>query len=192
MRVYFYSKKINDKSDKGADQVLDILRKTDLEVESNLLSGQGSTDISQSFIQAGLSVFSQFDSIILEVSEIDQQVNYILAQAVLQKKPLLCLYQKNRPPRSLLMFLKQKHIPRMIKIKAYTPDSLQKTIFDFLRTIQNKVEEIEIPSIRFTLRLTPQLDKYLNFVTKGKKISKADYLRNMLKDKMQNDKKFNK
>ena len=190
MRVYFYVKLNKEQAGKN-QQVLDVLQKFDLQLTSNILP-QGSFDeeVAKSFFEAGLSILSQLDALVIEVTQVDQQVSYFLAQAILQKKPVLCLYQKNKSPRSLLMFLKQKNIPRTIKIKAYTDASLHKTVTDFLHSIKGRVEEIEIPSIRFTLRLTPQLDKYLNFAVHGKKITKADYLREMLKNKMASDEKF--
>lgn len=193
MRIYFYTKLDDKQTDKKYQQVLDVLQGVDIQITSNVLSDGGiDKELTKSFFEAGLSVLGQFDAFVMEVTEVDQQISYFLAQAILQKKPVLCLYQKNKSPRSLLMFLKQKNIPRSIKIKAYTDSSLSKTVMDFLYSIEGRVEEIEIPSIRFTLRLTPQLDKYLNFVTQGKKITKADYLREMLKNKMTENSKFQK
>ena len=193
MRIYYYAKSERTDVMQSHQQILDILQKTNIQLASNMLPDQGlDEDMVSSFSQSGLSLVSQFDGFILEVTDIDQQVSYFLAQAILQKKPTLCLYQKNRVPRQLLVFLKQKHIPNIIAIKAYSKENVAKAILDFLHPIESGVEEIEIPSIRFTLRLTPQLDRYLQFAIRGKKITKADYLREMLKIKSQNDLEYHK
>jgi len=178
---FLFNGKLNSENviEPGSRTILELLQKTDVELVSNLITTN--KDESVDLANTGLTLLSQFDAIILEVTDIEQQASYLLAQAVLQKKPTLCLYQKNKVPRDLVQFLKQKHIPKDVHIKSYTPETVKKTFKTFLSSINARVEEIEIPSIRFTLRLTPSLDKFLAEVAKKQKVTKADYLRELLK-----------
>lgn len=192
MRLYFYGQSEDKATSVKSQQILEILQNTDIQLHSNFLPDElSNNNVNSLYTQTGLSVFDQFNAFILEVTKTDQQINYFLAQALLQKKSVLCLYQKNIPPRSLIMFLKQKHLSNKVLIKAYTEASLKKTLLDFLRSIESGVEELEVPNIRFTLRLTPKLDKYLNFVVQGKKVTRANYIRQLIKNNMDNNKKFN-
>ena len=160
--------------------ILDVLQRTELELTSNLLNNSDSEQTESLLHTMGVGMLGNFDAILLEVTEIEQQASYLLAQAVLQKKPTLCLYQKNKIPRQLVVFLKQKHIPKCIQIKSYSKDSVQKTIYDFLKNINSEITEIEVPYFRFTLRLTPSLDEYLSKAADKAQVSKADYLRDLL------------
>ena len=46
------------------------------------------------------------------------------------------------------------------------------------------------PRIKFTLRITDDLEQYLNYKTINTKTSKAEYVRKMLEDKMKNDQEY--
>jgi GAF domain-containing protein len=46
------------------------------------------------------------------------------------------------------------------------------------------------PRIKFTLRITDDLEQYLNYKTINTKTSKAEYVRKMLEEKMKNDKEY--
>lgn len=177
-----YNGKLNTqgKADQNSALILELLQKTDLDLTSNLLNNSDKEEPESLLHTMGVGMLGNFSAIILEVTEIEQQTSYLLAQAVLQKKPTLCLYQKNKIPRQLVVFLKQKHIPKCIQIKSYSKDSVSKTIFDFLKNIDSEISEIEVPSIRFTLRLTPSLDEYLTQAADKAQVSKADYLRDLL------------
>lgn len=188
MKLFFHAQPGDSKVAKEkVQQIFETLRRTAFEVSSSLFKKEGEADLNW---ETGIAVLAQFDCFILEITNPDQQISYFLAQAILMKKPVLCLYQKNNPPRSLLMFLKQKHIPKFIQIKGYLENTLANILANFLGSISDNVGDLETPTIRFTLRLTPHLDKYLSFAVRGKKITKADYLREMIKKQMDSDQEF--
>lgn len=128
------------------------------------------------------------DILILEITDANPGVNFLLAQAVLQQKPTLCLYQKNHEPRDLLNYLIKKGTPKCITTHAYFAGSLPNQIDRFLSEVSKLPLAIEeIPSIKFTLRLTPQVDRYLDWKAKKIKKTKADLLRDWLRLKIDED-----
>ncbi|MBU0670654.1 hypothetical protein KKF29_00685 [Patescibacteria group bacterium] len=177
MRLYYFSKTESD--------IPSIIQNAGVDL------WQKPQDANLSIIdETGLSFLEQVDGLVLEITEADPQINYFLAQAILQRKPTLCLYQKNKVPRQLLVYLNQKNIPKEIVTKAYTEKNLEKIIINFLKPLGIHEEEREVPSIKFTLRLTDKIEKYLNFKAKEEKINKADYIRNLIQKEIREDKKF--
>lgn len=133
------------------------------------------------------------DFLILEITESNPEVNFLLAQAILQQKPTLCVYKKNREPRDLLNYLIQRGTPKCITAHAYFRGSLSKVINRFLASVAELPQEIdELPSIKFTLRLTPKVDRYLDWKSKKMHRTKADLLRDWLRLKMDEDVDFQK
>ncbi len=135
----------------------------------------------------GLGLLDKVDGIILEVTEPSDQLNYILAQAILQQKPTLCLYQKNKEPRYLLSHLKRKGVPKGIQIKAYTQNTLNSLVNKFLQDLGDISEVSDKPNIKFTLRITEKIEKYLDYKSKKGEVNKADYLRQLIEKEINKD-----
>ncbi len=138
----------------------------------------------------GLGLLEKANGIIVEITEPGEQVNYILAQAVLQQKPTLCLYQKNKEPRHLLIYLKRRGVPRSLQVKAYTKDTLSNIVVRFLQDLGLTKELAEKPNIKFTLRITENIQRYLDWKSRQSRKNKADYLRELVEKEMNSDKNF--
>ena len=67
----------------------------------------------------------------------------------------------------------------LLHIVFYTDSSLEKNILDALAKIEG-VAINEVPSIKFTLRITPSLERYLQWKSQETGLSKADFLRDFL------------
>ncbi len=59
------------------------------------------------------------DAIILEITNYNSEINYLLAQAILFRKNTLCLYKKRSPPKKILNKFAKKEIPPCIFTMAY-------------------------------------------------------------------------
>lgn len=142
--------------------------------------------------QMGMNPLEKVGAIVLEVSSIDQQTNYLLAQAILLQKDTLCLYNKAKPPRQLLMYLGKKNVPKCIQTKAYTEKGLQGLVQKFIKTVKPDVEIDEAPNIKYTLRITSSIEKYLNWKSRQDKINKADFIRDNISKQMRKDEEYRK
>ncbi len=122
------------------------------------------------------------DAIILEISYPADELHYILAQAIVLGRPTLCLYPKNREPEQVLLHLNKPGVPKSVQKKSYTSTNVREVLGKFLNSIDRTVTLQDIPNIKFTLRLTPAINHYLDWLARYQKINKADYIRQLLKD----------
>lgn len=122
------------------------------------------------------------DGIILEISYPADELHYILAQAIVLGRPTLCLYPKNREPKEVLWHLGKPGVPKSVHTRAYTSTDIREILDKFLKSIDQTIRLQDIPNIKFTLRLTPAIEHYLDWLARYKKINKADYIRQLLKD----------
>ncbi|MBI3956837.1 MAG: hypothetical protein HY340_02505 [Candidatus Kerfeldbacteria bacterium] len=137
----------------------------------------------------GESFLSYVDGIVLEGSTPDPEIGYLLAFAIAQKKPALLLLRKGTPNRTPLATFGQK-LPQHITVAYYHEASVEKPIITFLSGL-GEFEYQEVPSIKFTLRITPQIEHYLDWKTHNTKMTKADFLRKyLLEDIIPNDEDF--
>jgi len=137
-----------------------------------------------------LNVLERVDAIILEIAHPADELLYILAQAIIMHKPTLCLYPKDAIPGEILLHLSKKTIPHSILKKAYIPSSLTEIIKRFLATIDQSLDIADVPNIKFTLRLTPSLAEYLDWLVQDQAVNKADYLRVVLKSQLEQDQSY--
>lgn len=138
-----------------------------------------------------LGALERVDAIVLEITQTNPDVQYILAQAIILQKPTLCLYAKNQEPREMLSHLSKKTIPKCITVKCYSQSTLQEVVNKFIESVEPTAPTEEIPNIKFTLRLTATLDKYLEWLARERNINKAEYMRSLIKKQMDQDEKYN-
>lgn len=133
----------------------------------------------------GIDFFlDEVDFLILEITKPTQVMNFILAQAIIAQKSTLCMYAKNQPPRNILSYIKKRSAPRSVKTFSYTERNLSSTVERFVQLHDPRTQEHDDhPSIKFTLRLTPHIERYLSWYSESHDISKADHIREILTQK---------
>lgn len=132
-------------------------------------------------LQAVNYFLDQVDVLVVEMTDPSQMVHFVLAQAILANKPTLCLYQKNQPPRDILNYVRSRNTPRLMKTFSYTPATLQHSVSHFVHAFDSDSKEHDdIPSIKYTLRLTPRIDRYLEWMSTQQSKSKANVIRFVL------------
>ena len=138
----------------------------------------------------GFNALERVHAMILDISQPDPNVQYLLAQAIVQHKPTLCIYSKANVPRDIINYLSQKNIPASIKHKSYTSSSLEHVLEQFLQSTNTTLSSNETPSIKFTLRLTPTLDRYMKWLVDHRQANKAEYMRRLLTKAMKEDEEY--
>lgn len=141
--------------------------------------------------QAVAHFLDQVDALLIEITDPTDLEHFILAQAVLADKPTLCLYQKNRPPRKLLDYIRSRKTPRSIKTFSYSPSTVDEAIESFIRRHNpDSLDDVHMPSIKYTLRLTPFIDQYLDWVSRQQSKTKANMIRSILIDAAERDEDY--
>ncbi len=189
MKIYFFGPPTGKtKIGQAYDTILSLLKKAEVEVYSN----QEQTALSEELIgieQSGGMILDKMEAFIIEGSTPYQEIGYFLAYAISQRKPTLFLCDSSSGAKSILKFLETKSAPKFLEIKAYSDKNLEATIITFLQQIKAGGIK-EVPSIKFTLRITPSIERYLHWKTHNTKKSKADFLREDIEEQMKEDEKY--
>lgn len=182
MRIYYFVSS-EKKRDKTFQEIYRILLEKRVEIFSNrdeFTTGKLSRQEQIKIEQTGEFLIGKMDAIVIEASEFLPEVGYVLALAMGQRLPILYLHKKRTKLNQALSFILQnEHTKRLVTIKEYSFSTLTKHITEFINTLNRAVRR-EKPTIKFTLRITPRLSRYLAWKAKKYAMSKADYLRDSL------------
>ena len=191
MRIYFAAdNQAESRLQQRFSHVVDVLNSAGVLVMSNLaqrnlssFSGQDLEKISQS----GEILIEKVDGLIIEETKPLAESGYLIAIALAYKKPILYLIEEDKPINKNLLHLQtDKQAAKLLHLEHYTAGSLEKELIDFLQAIEQPGGR-EFPSIKFTLRITSRIERYLQWKTNNTKLSKADYLRNVIEDIIAHD-----
>jgi len=193
MRVYFFSPLIStEQLDANYKRILETLEKSGVFVVAS--SDEHNTDFKREELErmneSGEILLDKMDCFIIEASKPDQEIGYLLAYAISQKKPLLYLYQKGTPEKVAHGYLTKKNTPDFIQMQSYTHKDLEQRVIDFIKEIETGRGIKEKPTIKFTLRITPQMERYLQWKSKKIRSSKADFLRDLIEEIISKDEGF--
>ena len=124
--------------------------------------------------------------VIIESSQADSAAGFMLAVAVQRQLPTLCLVPKGVSlPEPLASVRADPSCNRNLKLVRYHPSQLRHIIEQFAATCTGRGPEQ--PSIKFTLRLTQSLDRYLAWRAAGERKDKAQMLREHLERILRED-----
>lgn len=132
--------------------------------------------------------FDRIDAVIIYGADTKKDVAFVIAMALAKKKPILYLLPKGQEIDPTLAGLRNDiSMSKYFSFAHITSSSIEKHLLDFI-TDSEKQGMHEVPSIKFTLRLTPSMDRYLQWKSKQVGMSKADFLRQVvLEDVMKKD-----
>ena len=196
MRIYFTAdNQAEDKLQKRFVRVIDLLSNAGVLVMSNLagtnLSGFSNADLDR-MNQAGEGMLERMDGLIIEGSSYLPESGYMIAIALAHKKPILYLSDKTRPiNKNLLHLRKNKDAAKLLKLESYIDANLEKIVTEFLQQVE-RGEGREIPNIKFTLRITSRIERYLHWKTHNTSLSKADFLREEIEELIDKDEEYQK
>ncbi|MBI4090206.1 MAG: hypothetical protein HY421_02270 [Candidatus Kerfeldbacteria bacterium] len=189
MRVYFYGPTTGKRDLVTTYGVIkDVCHRADVVLSTNSQPNLPPETVSKHQASAA-PLLDAMQAIIVEGSTPDPQAGYLLAYAIAEKRPLLYLYARGEVAPDVLRYLNLKDIPKHVLVTTYSVANLEKIVESFLSAF-GRVKVREVPRIKFTLRLTPTIDEYLDFKTRNTKQTKADYLRDKLDKLLEDDDEF--
>ena len=152
-------------------------------VEKKMLKGENEARKSISY--------DQIEAVIIEGTHIASDTVYIIATALAYKKPVLYLMEKGHQiPEQLSYIRKDKNLGKNFFLKFYKSagKEIETVIFDFLGLLESGSLMKEKVNVKFTLRISPRIERYLNWKTLNIKKSKAQYVRDILNKTATEDK----
>ena len=148
-------------------------------VEKNIVQGENEARKSISY--------SQIEAVIIEGTHIASDTVYIIATALAYKKPVLYLMEKGHLiPNQLSYIRDDNNLGENFFLKFYKSQrgkdksNLNEVILDFLGLLGSGKLIKERVNVKFTLRISPRLERYLNWKALSAKKSKAEYVRDSL------------
>ncbi|MAF13639.1 MAG: hypothetical protein CMI53_01970 [Parcubacteria group bacterium] len=196
MRIYFTAdNQAEDRLQKRFSQIVSILNDAGVLIMSNLaeknVTGFSSQDL-EKIEQTGEVLLEKMDGLVIEGSKSLAESGYLIAIALTHKKPILYLSEKGKQINKNLQHLKKdKNTAKYLNLEYYTDNSLHKIILEFLQKVE-KGEGREVPNIKFTLRITSRIERYLHWKTHNTKTTKADFLREWIERLIDDDEGYQK
>jgi hypothetical protein len=137
--------------------------------------------------------YDQIEAVIIEGTHIASDTVYIIATALAYKKPVLYLMEKGHQiPDQLSYIRKDKNLGKNFFLKFYKSEGkeAEKIIFDFLGLLESGTLVREKVNVKFTLRISPRIERYLNWKATRIKKPKAEYVRDVLNKTAIEDKSY--
>lgn len=132
----------------------------------------------------------QIDAVIVDASSTQAEVGYLLAVAIAHKKPVLYLIPKGSVlDDSVKALLNNKEIKKYLRIEYFFPKTILKKIQEFLQYLDQDMGR-EAYSVKFTLRLSPRIERYLQWKAEQVNKNKADFVRHELEEMLKKDEEY--
>jgi hypothetical protein len=127
---------------------------------------------------------SSFDAVLMRASPEDSQSTYLIALALAKQKPVIYLYSKGQKIDGSIDQLRQDDsFKRLLRLVEFTTATLDRDVAKAIAAVEDHAM-VEQPSIKFTLRITPSMERYLQWKSKKTGLSKADFLRQVVHEKI--------
>jgi len=138
--------------------------------------------------------FDRLNGLVVTGSETNQDAGYLMALAISQKKPTLYLLRKGTLlPGELSYLQNNKEVSKYLVIKYFDSLSLVKRLAEFVDLLENGDKQWDVPSVKFTLRVTPRIERYLRWQSAHTGKTKADWLRgHIVQEIITQDKEYQK
>ena len=163
--------------------LVSVLKKLGIVIVTNLDLKHGEFDGSG---------FASIDAVIIDATATDVDTGYTLAIALAHKKPVLYLLRKGTLLDSSVDALaSNKEVQKLLHVQFYEPDMIIRKVKNFLQYLDHSIGK-ESFSIKYTLRLSPRIDRYLTWKSAEAKKNKADFLRDWVEGLMKSDDHYTK
>jgi hypothetical protein len=181
MKVYFTASIAGKKNfESQYKSIVDALQKLNCDVISDHILKENRERILHESKEERLAFqkqlenwITQADCMVVETSFPSISVGYEISLAQRFGKPILILYSEGDAP----SLLAHHHDEKLI-CERYTPSSLHGLLSDFINFVKG------VHDSRFTFFITPRIARYLEKVSKEKKLPKSVYLRNLIEAEM--------
>ncbi|PIZ99360.1 MAG: hypothetical protein COX77_01745, partial [Candidatus Komeilibacteria bacterium CG_4_10_14_0_2_um_filter_37_10] len=117
---------------------------------------------------------------------------YLCALAIAQRKPILYLLPLgNMIPDEIKLLQSNPQVSKLLMVKFFQENNIESRLAEFIDLLENGRGDWELPTIKFTWRISPRIERYLRWKTVNTKKTKADWLREyLLKEIIDKDEEY--
>lgn len=130
---------------------------------------------------------SLFHGIVVDLSTNHEDVGYLIAHATIAHLPAFVLHARTTSSKHILDYLRPDVRSKYLTEYHEETDDLDHLIAGFIRRMDRQIIRPEKPTIKYTLRITRELSEYLDWRQQDPKSTKADMLRDILYQIMNDD-----
>lgn len=185
--VFIASAAQKDELGKYYEQIVEELKLQKIDVfTGHLFSGVKDSDLAESkqieswYREITLKVRNA-DAVFVELSYPSTvNVGHILTEALDSGKPVVALYKAEREP----FFLRGRVDDKLILLEYHDKDvsNVVKSALEYVSTAQD---------VRFNFFISPKIGRYLDWISKNKRVPRAVYLRRLIEEDMRGNKEYN-
>jgi glutamyl-tRNA reductase len=188
MKVYFSApiSRVPDEIKTNYSLIINALKKLGHNVISENLTDKSAETLKKQTPEEALEIQHQMtkrknqaDIVILEVSTPSFGIGQELAYSLQNNKQVIVLYREGHDPHLL-----RDEGMDLLFIHSYTPDNIAETLS---RAIEEAREKMDV---RFNFYISPEISRYLDWISQTKKIPRSVYLRSLLERQLRSDKDF--
>lgn len=195
MKIYFYGNiHSTPQLQRRFASIISILENNNIEIFSNIKTQQTATQAMEKLGDTGETLMEKINALIIEGTNQSFESTHLIALALAHKKPILYLVEKDRYiDKNLLKLKDEPKAKKLFSQEFYLDTNLNQMLLRFIeRTQKEKFFPPDTPSIKFTLRITSSIEKYLKWKTHNTNKSKADFLREEIEELMEKDEEYKK
>lgn len=169
----FYSRTLKFLTDKGLDVSSGSL--FDEKMEEEAAANR------EKWYKQSIKEVQRADLVVVEISyPSSANVGHELTYALEIGKPVIAIYHKDREP----IFLRGREDEKLLLFE-YGENDLENVLEAGLEYAT------EVQDVRFNFFISPAIGRYLDWVSKNKRVPRAVYLRKLIEEEMKNNSEFN-
>jgi hypothetical protein len=182
---------ISDRQDKEVlarfTRIVSIFDKQGHQVDKSQIvkSPQDDANDFEGAYKRNMTAIKKCDFLVAEVSNLSSGIGFLISTALTMKKPVLALYYKPSK-HHLSTMLKGSTSNKLMFFKEYDDSNYEKVVKDFLNSVKSIIDT------KFILIISPEIDRYLEWVSDNRRMHKAQVVRNAVEDIMKKDKDWKK
>lgn len=119
------------------------------------------------------------DIVVIEISMHSLSSGYLMHEALDHEKPVIALYHEGFDPYYLVNMTKEK-----LQYVEYNSTNIKSQLKKALDNANKMID------VRFNFFITPQIINYMNWTCNTRRISKSDYIRNLIMTDMRKNRDY--
>lgn len=186
MKVAIIGSKYSKDSQEIFKKIIAILKNEDISIDTSYIDTKLEEDYSD--LEAGhrrnKNMLKNSDILIAEATSDSHGIGFLIAEALSLKKPVLCLSYENRKGRPSSVLSSSAKEARLLQFKIYNDSNLKDIITSFLKEAKQKLDT------KFILIIPAEIDRYLEWASKEKRMHKAQLVREAIDKIIEEDKDY--
>ncbi len=126
-----------------------------------------------------LNALKRADILVVEASTHSMSMGYLVEKALGMSKPVIVFYVPNQPP-----FFFSGIEDERLQVLEYTLENIDETVEKAVDYALNQQE------VRFNFFISPAIGRYLDWISKVKKIPRSVYLRALIEREMRDNEEY--